>query len=1202
MENSGEIEQESIESNKETKKRNLEEEKNEKDEEKNEKDEGIEKNEEEKEELKESQEKQNKEDLEPKKKKRKKDKEKKIKKKKKHVDSEEESEEEGEEDHYVIDGKFVVDDAESEEEGGGEEEEEEKPKKKRRPEEEELDEEDLEVIFENTGVKVSPLDNIIDETEMPKNQSFKRLKKGKTVSEEDKILEEIEPDEGPELGEEDFNEEDEDDWIVDVDKYGNEVKKPRRGLSMAQLSEASDIFGDMTYDEDEYEEELEEEMASTKLEEHYDYEELKSKYLSPEDEVIRQKDIPEHFQLRIPNRPEPEEGEIREEAEWIYTSAFASDERLPFRTVVPKIIHILEFIRVNQLEIPFIFTYKKDYYLPELSPSDLWEVYDWDEKWHFFYNKKKELRKLYASANMSPEFISLLDASNGEIELQDLYDHFYLHFGEQITENDSESKKKKPASKKDIYKLCKRSGILNFTKHFGISSQQFGENIMAAERKHIPTDPEKTPEEMAVEYICPEFNNSEAVLKAARYALAQEIAVDPSVRQSLRITYESKVEISTTPTLKGKKDIDVFHPYKIVSRIERKPADKFLNDQFLLILKAEKEGFITKSFEVDTQELLHEMEGLYLSENEDPTSSAWNEQRRMILQEVLEKFLIPSLEKELSRKLSEEASEVVSKECSTALHERVMAGPFEPPVETSSNEVLRDVKVMGVCWGTSNSSTMIAVINPDGEYVAHVKMNFLEKEKLKEFILEHKPNVIGIGAQLEARKLYDEISEVTRSIHKFKIHVAFVNMDVARIYHASSTSQSEFPEFPPTLRMAIGLARYLQDPMVQIGLLCNNSNEILALKFHPLQNMVDEETLLKHLHRTIINIVNSVGVDVHRIIKLRGGEVLLRYVSGLGPRKALHLVNKIFRRGGIIRARKELNSIFPGKYVYMNCAGFIKITKKKIMSASDEDWDPLDVTRIHPDDYSIVKKIAEDALDKQGETIDLVEELMRKPKKLEEMDIESLAVVLEKKNGVKVRIKMQDIKAEINRPFFDPRLPYRDPNPSELFEMWTGEKIESFVVGHPVNAKVVSILDKSIRCRLENDYSATIKLADISDNRVSKASEVAIEVGQTLICRIKQIETDQETGNKNIFLTCKSSDLRDTHWEEDYFQRLCMKEPYLRSEDSIEQKPKKNRKQSKKKPFGRHIDHPLFQNLNYFDSEKELGKKRSRRSPHSTKQ
>lgn len=47
--------------------------------------------------------------------------------------------------------------------------------------------------------------------------------------------------------------------------------------------------------------------------------------------------------------------------------------------------------------------------------------------------------------------------------------------------------------------------------------------------------------------------------------------------------------------------------------------------------------------------------------------------------------------------------------------------------------------------------------------------------------------------------------------------------------------QQEMREYPTLLRQAVSLARRLQDPLVEFAQLCNADEDILCLKYHPLQ-------------------------------------------------------------------------------------------------------------------------------------------------------------------------------------------------------------------------------------------------------------------------------------------------------------------------------------------------------------------------------
>jgi len=92
-----------------------------------------------------------------------------------------------------------------------------------------------------------------------------------------------------------------------------------------------------------------------------------------------------------------EEGELDEEAEWIYQQAFCKSpvSKQPYfytekhrsgsqrgrpQSTVPKIKEALNFMRNHFFEVPFIANYRKEYVKPELDLHNLWKIWLWDEK------------------------------------------------------------------------------------------------------------------------------------------------------------------------------------------------------------------------------------------------------------------------------------------------------------------------------------------------------------------------------------------------------------------------------------------------------------------------------------------------------------------------------------------------------------------------------------------------------------------------------------------------------------------------------------------------------------------------------------------------------------------------------------------------------------------------------------------------------
>jgi transcription elongation factor SPT6 len=121
---------------------------------------------------------------------------------------------------------------------------------------------------------------------------------------------------------------------------------------------------------------------------------LEERYITRKDEGIKQSDVPERLQLRFPNRPIPEERDLVNEATWIH-KFLSLPEGLESEKVVPKIANVLRNLLVNRMEIPFILNYRRDYWVPELEASHLWEIFDLDEKWFYLQSRKESLTLVY---------------------------------------------------------------------------------------------------------------------------------------------------------------------------------------------------------------------------------------------------------------------------------------------------------------------------------------------------------------------------------------------------------------------------------------------------------------------------------------------------------------------------------------------------------------------------------------------------------------------------------------------------------------------------------------------------------------------------------------------------------------------------------------------------------------------------------------
>jgi len=208
-----------------------------------------------------------------------------------------------------------------------------------------------------------------------------------------------------------YSDEDElDDFIVgDVDADGQPVRRRRKkkrtagdmtGVTAMQRQTAIDVFGEdidesmflAPFDEEEQLGEEQDQYAAYKKE--FEPAVLEERYITRKDEAIKQTDVPERLQMRFPNRPIPEERDLVNEATWIHKFLTLS-EGLESEKVVPKIANVLRNLLVNRMEIPFILNYRRDYWVPELEASHLWDIFDLDEKWFYLQSRKESLTQVY---------------------------------------------------------------------------------------------------------------------------------------------------------------------------------------------------------------------------------------------------------------------------------------------------------------------------------------------------------------------------------------------------------------------------------------------------------------------------------------------------------------------------------------------------------------------------------------------------------------------------------------------------------------------------------------------------------------------------------------------------------------------------------------------------------------------------------------
>ncbi|KAL7976079.1 hypothetical protein Chor_009757 [Crotalus horridus] len=679
--------------------------------------------------------------------------------------------------------------------------------------------------------------------------------------------------------------------------------------------------------------------------------------------------------------------------------------------------------------VPFIAFYRKEYVEPELHINDLWRVWHWDEKWTQLKIRKQNLTRLfekmqayqYEQISADPDKpladgIRALDTTDMERlkdvqsmdELKDVYNHFLLYYGRDIPkmQNAAKASRKKhkriredgeeeegegedgedeeqkgpelkQASRRDMYTICQAAGLDGLAKKFGLTPEQFGENLRDSYQRHETEQFPAEPLELAKDYVCSQFPSPEAVLEGACYMVALQIAREPLVRQVLRQTFQERAKINVAPTKKGKKDVDEAHYAYSFKYLKNKPVKELRDEQFLKIFLAKEENLLTIDISVDMkgvegygsdQTYFEEIKAFYYRDEFSHQVQEWNRQRTLAIERALRHFLYPQMAKELMNRLLLEAKECVMKACSRKLYNWLKVASYRPDQQVEEEEDFLDesqgkgIRVLGIAFSSArNHPVFCALLNGEGEVTDFLRLPHFTKrrnawreeerekkaqdtETLKKFLLGKKPHVVIIGGENRDAQMLVE--------------------DVKRIVHELEQGQQ----------------------LSSIGVELDH---------------VEKEQLLNALYCEFINRVNEVGVDVNRAIAHPHSQALLQYVCGLGPRKGAHLLKILKQNNTRLENRTQL------------------------------------VTMVHPETYEWARKMAVDALEYDESAEDAnpagaLEEILENPERLKDLDLDAFAEELERQGYGDKHITLYDIRAELSCRYKDLRSPYRSPNSEEI--------------------------------------------------------------------------------------------------------------------------------------------------------------------------
>ncbi|WP_307430217.1 Tex family protein [Pseudarthrobacter defluvii] len=340
---------------------------------------------------------------------------------------------------------------------------------------------------------------------------------------------------------------------------------------------------------------------------------------------------------------------------------------------------------------------------------------------------------------------------------------------------------------------------------------------------------------------------------------------------------------------------------------------------------------------------------------------------------------------------------------------------------------------------------------------------------------QHAVELVAIGNGTASREtdklaaeLIKQLPEVDRKPQKLVVSEAG-----ASVYSASALAAAELPGMDVSLRGAVSIARRLQDPLAELVKIDPKS-----IGVGQYQHDVTASKLDRSLDAVVEDCVNAVGVDVNT-----ASPALLSRVAGVGPLLSENIV-AYRNEHGPFNKRADLKKVPRlGAKAFEQCAGFLRITGGA---------EPLDASSVHPEAYSVARKILVAAGSAPASSLD--------PQKF-----------VDETFGLPT---VKDILAELDKPGRDPRPAFTTATFSEGVE-----KISDLVPGMVLEGTVTNVAAFGAFVDVGVHQDGLIHVSALANRFVSDPREV-VKPGQ--VVRVKVLEADPE--RKRISLTLRLDD------------------------------------------------------------------------------
>lgn len=439
-------------------------------------------------------------------------------------------------------------------------------------------------------------------------------------------------------------------------------------------------------------------------------------------------------------------------------------------------------------------------------------------------------------------------------------------------------------------------------------------------------------------------------------------------------------------------------------------VDRLPGHRFLAMKRGESEGVLRLKLLPDEDYTLPKLEGRLLQNPRFEFAAEIRDTVQDCYQRLLQPAAQSVVEQSLKEKADTEAIDVFAKN----LRELLLAAPAGPRVTLGVDPGFRTgckLAVVDETGGFVESQTIFPT-PPKSDTQTATKL-------LLDLIQRHNVELIAIGNGTASRETESFVAKVL-SDNKLDITRIVVSEAGASVYSASEVAVQEYPQLDVTVRGAISIAHRLQDPLAELVKI-----DPASIGVGQYQHDVNQTHLRKALQREVESCVNSVGVDVNL-----ASASLLSFVAGIGPKLAQNIVQHRSQNGSFVTRNRLKDVPKLGEKAFQQAAGFLRIR---------DGSQPLDNSGVHPESYSIVKRMAGAVSLEPASLIGKADVLS----KLKAQDF------IGDEAG---EFTVKDILSELSHPGRDPRSEFKTVTFSEGID-----SIEDLVVGMKLDGVITNV-------------------------------------------------------------------------------------------------------------------------------------------------